>query len=54
MATYGSELVKWRVGPLVWLDRAKFPGVTSSNQYPYGFFGLWRNLAIQYDYTEIL
>jgi len=52
MRVYGRELVKWHIGPLVWLDKAKFPGVTTGH-YPYGFFGIWGSLAIQYDFTEV-
>lgn len=49
---YGSSLVKWRIGFIVWIDKSKFPSISSGN-YPYGFFGLIGPLAIQYDFTEI-
>ena len=52
MAIYGRDLVKWHVGPLVWFDKDKYPGAMQ-NHYPYGFFGIWGRLAIQYDFTEI-
>ena len=48
--TYGDNLIKWRVGFIVWLDNTK---VDYSKNYPYGFFGLIGPLAIQYDFTEI-
>jgi hypothetical protein len=48
MSTYGNDLIKWRVGFIVRIDRTKYP-----NGYPYGFFGLWGDFAIQYDFTEI-
>lgn len=52
MATYGDDIIKWRFGFLVKIDRAKFPDI-ANGRAPYGFFGLFWDLAIQYDFTEI-
>lgn len=52
MKIYGADLVKWRFGVLVWFDASKYPGVLEGS-YPVGFFGLFKQLAIQYDFTVI-
>jgi hypothetical protein len=45
---YGDNLIKWSVGPLVYMDRRAFP-----SGFPYGFIGLFGNFALRYDTTEV-